>query len=122
MSLRALLGLLPVFVFLVALVGLDSFKLVRPRLVLGTMALGGVAALIAYFANGWLLELTQLPLREYSRYVAPLLEEMLKGAGPSVAVGRDTALLREILDGSARQIDRELTNQPAVEPAITLVI
>jgi RsiW-degrading membrane proteinase PrsW (M82 family) len=80
MSLRALLGLLPVFVFLVALVGLDSFKLVRPRLVLGTMALGGVAALIAYFANGGLLELTQLPLREYSRYVAPLLEEMLKGA------------------------------------------
>ena len=80
MWLRALLGLLPVSLFLGALVGLDSFKLVRFRLVLGTIAFGGVAALVAYFANGWLLDATNLPLREYSRYVAPLLEEALKGS------------------------------------------
>ena len=80
MWLRALLGLLPVCVFLGALVWLDSFKLVRLRLVLETIALGGAVALVAYFANGWLLDATGLPLREYSRYVAPLVEETLKGS------------------------------------------
>jgi hypothetical protein len=81
MSLRAvLLGLLPVFVFLVALVGLDSFKLVRPRLVLGTMALGGVARADCVFCERLAARAHPAAAARYSRYVAPLLEEMLKGA------------------------------------------
>jgi tetratricopeptide (TPR) repeat protein len=39
---------------------------------------------------------------------------MLKGVGPSVALGRDTAMLREILDGTARRLDTELRDQPEV--------
>jgi tetratricopeptide (TPR) repeat protein len=34
---------------------------------------------------------------------------------PSVAVGRDTTLLREILDKTVERVGKELTNQPAVE-------
>lgn len=50
-----------------------------------------------------------------SRQVTDFLEEMLKGVGPSVALGRDTTMLREILDKTAGRIGGELTNQPAVE-------
>ena len=49
-----------------------------------------------------------------SAAVAHFMEDMLKGVGPSVALGRDTTLLREILDKTAKQLD-ELTDQPEVE-------
>ena len=47
-----------------------------------------------------------------SQQVAELLKEMLKGVGPSVALGRDTAMLREILDKTAVRVQQDLTNQP----------
>ncbi len=50
-----------------------------------------------------------------SRQVTTFLREMLEGVGPSVALGRDTTLLREILDRIAARIPTELTDQPAVE-------
>jgi tetratricopeptide (TPR) repeat protein len=49
-----------------------------------------------------------------SAAVASFMEDMLKGVGPSVALGRDTTLLREILDQTAKQLD-ELNDQPEVE-------
>ncbi len=48
-----------------------------------------------------------------SRQLAEFLQQMLSKAGPSASLGRDTTLLREILDQAAQRIDRELTNQPA---------
>jgi RsiW-degrading membrane proteinase PrsW (M82 family) len=74
-----LIGLLPVLIFLAALVFLDSYKLVRLRLVLWVIVLGGLSAGVSYFANGWLSGLTGLELQGYSRYVSPLIEEGLKG-------------------------------------------
>jgi tetratricopeptide (TPR) repeat protein len=53
-----------------------------------------------------------------SQQVARLLEEMLKGVGPSVALGRDTTMLREILDKMVERIGVDLTNQPEVEAEI----
>ena len=79
MWLEAAIGLLPVSALLVALVAFDSFKLVRPALVLATLAGGGLAAAAAWGANGLLLDGLGLPLRDHSRFVAPLLEEFLKG-------------------------------------------
>ena len=49
-----------------------------------------------------------------SASVARFMKDMLKGVGPSAARGRDTTLLREILDGTARRVNADLTNQPAV--------
>ncbi len=49
-----------------------------------------------------------------SAEVARLMKEMLKGVGPAVARGRDTVLLREILDEAAKQV-KELKGQPEVE-------
>jgi tetratricopeptide (TPR) repeat protein len=50
-----------------------------------------------------------------SRQVAELLKEMLRGVAPSVALGRDTTLMREILDKTVENMSLELTNQPLVE-------
>ncbi len=50
-----------------------------------------------------------------SRQVTRFLEDMLQGVGPSVASGKDTKLLREILDKTAGRVGKELTNQPEVE-------
>jgi RsiW-degrading membrane proteinase PrsW (M82 family) len=78
--LEACLGLGPVALFVVALEWLDSFKLVRIRTVLGAVLLGMLAAVASYGASGVVLNLLQIPFSDYSRFVAPFLEEALKSA------------------------------------------
>jgi tetratricopeptide (TPR) repeat protein/tRNA A-37 threonylcarbamoyl transferase component Bud32 len=46
--------------------------------------------------------------------VARFMNEMLSGVGPSVALGRDPSLLREIADTTARRLESELQSQPEV--------
>jgi serine/threonine protein kinase len=60
--------------------------------------------------------------RRETKQVKQFLEEMLQGAGPNIALGRDTAILREILDQTASMVGKELTNQPAVEAELRSVI
>jgi serine/threonine protein kinase/tetratricopeptide (TPR) repeat protein len=57
-----------------------------------------------------------------SQQVAAFLEDMLKGVGPSVALGRDTTMLREILDKTAERVGKDLTNQPAVQAELCSTI
>jgi tetratricopeptide (TPR) repeat protein len=57
-----------------------------------------------------------------SAEVAQFLKEMLEGVGPARARGRDTAMLREILDNAARRVGTDLTNQPAVEIELSTTI
>jgi RsiW-degrading membrane proteinase PrsW (M82 family) len=77
---RALLGLLPVVCFLAALVALDSYKLVRLRTILSVIALGGLAAGVSYVINMLAYDGFDLGFATLSRYVAPLIEEAMKGA------------------------------------------
>jgi hypothetical protein len=49
-----------------------------------------------------------------STQVAKFMREMLDGVGPKVALGRDTKLLREILDRTAQRVQDELAGQPDV--------
>jgi tetratricopeptide (TPR) repeat protein len=49
-----------------------------------------------------------------SERVSAFLKDMLQGVGPSVALGRDTAMLREILDKTTQRLD-DLNDQPIVE-------
>jgi RsiW-degrading membrane proteinase PrsW (M82 family) len=76
---HALVGLLPVCCFLGALVFLDSYKLVRMRWVLGTIGLGCIAGLVSYPLNVGVSELLDLEFLTLTRYVAPVIEEALKG-------------------------------------------
>jgi serine/threonine protein kinase/tetratricopeptide (TPR) repeat protein len=57
-----------------------------------------------------------------SHQVTQFLEQMLQGVGPSVALGRDTTMLREILDRTAERVGKEMTNQPAVEAELRSLI
>jgi tetratricopeptide (TPR) repeat protein len=50
-----------------------------------------------------------------SEQVKKFLEQMLKGVGPSVALGADTKLLRRILDDTVERLDKEMSGQPEVE-------
>ncbi len=49
-----------------------------------------------------------------SAQVAQFMKDMVSGVGPSVALGRDTTLLREVLETTAQRLDRELRDQPEV--------
>ena len=71
-------GILPVFLFLGALVLIDSYKLVALRAVLLSVAAGMAAGLASWGANVWLRPALHLDWVQYSRYVAPLVEESLK--------------------------------------------
>ena len=57
-----------------------------------------------------------------SRQVAQFLKDMLNGVGPRVALGRDTKLLREILDKTTERLGQDLKDQPEVEAELQLVI
>lgn len=78
--LAAAVGLLPVVLFLVSLLWLDSYKLLSLANLAKTIAAGGAAAALAAVINTGLLGASGLELATYSRWVAPLVEEPLKAA------------------------------------------
>ena len=75
-----LLGLLPVFCFLVSLILLDSYKLVPLRRVAQLIAAGGLAAVASLFLNRTLVESVHLGGTSLAHWGAPAVEELLKGA------------------------------------------
>ncbi len=76
--LKALVGLVPVAVFLFTLVYMDSYKLVRLKTVLAVIVVGGLTAFAAMFLNGWLMDALGMEYRPYTRYAGPVVEEILK--------------------------------------------
>jgi RsiW-degrading membrane proteinase PrsW (M82 family) len=83
---RLLLALLPVLAFLVALILLDSYKLVRPRRVIVLLVVGGVAALVGLVLNRALAGALGLSEAQLVRYLAPVVEELLKGVAVVVLI------------------------------------
>jgi RsiW-degrading membrane proteinase PrsW (M82 family) len=75
---RVIASVLPVASFLVALVFLDSYKLVKLKSITFTICTGVAAALISYLIGGRLQLLQYIDGASYSRYIAPLVEELLK--------------------------------------------
>ena len=73
-----LVGLLPVLAFLATLYYLDSYKLVKLRWVVGIVACGGVASGASYLLNAAVLDFIRIDLIHYSRYIAPITEELTK--------------------------------------------
>ncbi|MEO8537933.1 MAG: PrsW family glutamic-type intramembrane protease [Betaproteobacteria bacterium] len=78
LALSVAVGLLPVLGFLAALVYLDSYKLVRLRVVIAIVAAGVAVAYVCYFVNGYLWGASRLDFTSFSRYVGPLVEELGK--------------------------------------------
>jgi RsiW-degrading membrane proteinase PrsW (M82 family) len=72
------LALIPVLLLLAIYVWLDAFKLMSLREVVVLLALGGIAALIVYPISGRVLDALPLGFSNYSRFVAPWIEEAIK--------------------------------------------
>lgn len=77
---RAIPALLPVGLYLVVLVGLDGYKLVRRRDLALAICAGALASVIALGAHRTLPISASLTPETYARYLAPPLEELLKAA------------------------------------------
>ena len=79
-ALAIAVSVLPVFLFLGALVLIDSYKLVALRAILVSVGAGVVAALASYGVNVYLRPALGLDPVPYSLYAAPVVEEALKAA------------------------------------------
>ena len=75
---RASIGLVPVLLFLAALVQLDGYRLLRLRMMLTLIAGGALASGVSFVANN--LAYAHFPgtFLAYSRFVSPWIEESLK--------------------------------------------
>ena len=78
-ALPVAIGLLPVLSFLGVLLYLDSYKLVKLRDIVVVVAFGAAMAFASYLAAAQVRGLVEIDFRTFSRYVAPLTEEILKG-------------------------------------------
>ena len=73
-------SLLPVIGFLATLVFLDSFKLTSHRFVCLSIGWGAVAAIASMYVNASLMSTLELSPHTLIRYIAPLVEELLKAS------------------------------------------
>ncbi len=75
---QILIGIFPVFLFLTALVFLDSYKLISLRSIVIAILAGTGTAWIVFGITSVLLPVTHMEAHTYSRYVAPVIEESIK--------------------------------------------
>lgn len=78
LSLKFPIALLPVCLFIVSLVYLDSYKLVRLRQVLQVVAAGSMAAVLSWVVNHYMLNRLGIDQETATRFAAPLVEELFK--------------------------------------------
>ena len=74
------LSLLPILFFIGFLIYLDSFKLVRFRLLLICYLWGATSAILSYYSNSLALQNINISLADYSWMVAPVIEEVIKAS------------------------------------------
>jgi len=74
------LALIPVLVLLAVFDWLDAFQLVNIKEILVLLLLGGIAASLSWPVSGRLLDTLPIGFSIYSRFVAPWIEEAIKGA------------------------------------------
>lgn len=76
--LQITVSLVPVLLFLISLILMDSYKLVSLGRIVRTIVVGAIVALVCMLINSWILESTDISLQQFRRYVAPFVEECLK--------------------------------------------
>lgn len=75
------ISLFPVLLFLLVLIILDSYKLLKLKSILNTLLIGCLVALLCYVINRILFNLSEHP-SNITYYFAPLIEEFLKALFP----------------------------------------
>jgi protease PrsW len=84
-----LLGFVPVLLFLAGLMFMDSYKLVRRNEVFRSLSGGALTAILSLLVNTSVIQFAGLDTTLLRRYVAPLVEEVLKGAIVVYLIRRD---------------------------------
>ncbi|MDR7101632.1 PrsW family glutamic-type intramembrane protease [Croceicoccus sp. BE223] len=79
-ALNVVLALTPVLLLLGAFLWLDVLHLLGKSTIVLLLVLGGIAAALAYPVSGQALDALPLGRSGYSRFIAPWIEEALKGA------------------------------------------
>lgn len=72
-------ALIPVLILLAIFVWLDAFKLMNMREILFLLVCGGIGALACWPISGRMLDALPIGFSNYSRFVAPWIEEAVKG-------------------------------------------
>lgn len=93
----------------------------RNRAVAGSLAAVAIVLLAGTAISTWQAVRAKTEATK-SRQIARFLQDMLKGVGPSVALGRDTTMLKEILDQTAERLGKELKGQPAIRADLQAII
>src|SRR6476661_11203257 len=73
------IALIPVLILLAIFVWLDAFKLMNMREILFLLVCGGIGALACWPISGRMLDALPIGFSNYSRFVAPWIEEAVKG-------------------------------------------
>jgi RsiW-degrading membrane proteinase PrsW (M82 family) len=71
-------ALVPVLIMLGVFIWLDAFKLMNLKEILVLLLLGGGCAIAAYPVSGRLIDVLPIGFSNYSRFVAPWIEEAIK--------------------------------------------
>ena len=71
-------ALVPVLIMLGIFIWLDAFKLMNLKEILVLLVLGGLCAVAAYPVSGRLIDVLPIGFSNYSRFVAPWIEEAIK--------------------------------------------
>lgn len=79
-TLNTFISVIPVFVFLAALILIDTYKLTGIEKILTAIFAGVVSALISMGINRFFLANGSMEFTAYSRYISPGIEEVLKAA------------------------------------------
>ncbi|MFI5165652.1 MAG: tetratricopeptide repeat protein [Thermoanaerobaculales bacterium] len=91
-------------------------KFVRRHRVAVVAGAAVLAALVAGFAASAAMYVRAEAARKRAELIAGFMGDMLKDVGPAVAKGRDTALLREMMDEAAARIEKgDLKAAPEAE-------
>lgn len=77
---KAPVAMLPVLLFLLVLLFMDSYKLVRLRTVLKVIVAGALLPFAGYLLNEFVIQVLGWDVTDYSRYAAPVVEESLKAS------------------------------------------
>ena len=83
------IALVPALLLLVLLDRFEAFNLVRFPKFLALLAVGGITAAVSYAANGALMGALSLDFADYSSFVAPFVEELLKASPIIFLFGRN---------------------------------
>jgi eukaryotic-like serine/threonine-protein kinase len=93
----------------------------RHRAGLATVTVIALLLLVGVLVSTWQAVRAKRAEKQ-ARMVANFLEDMLNSVRPEEAKGRDTTLLREILDKAAARVDKDLKDQPEVQASLLLTM